>query len=373
MSAPGNRTRVGLELTCLELNRGGTSRAARNLWGALEELGTLDIEPLRHTSSRFGSGRFTRGLTRELLYFPVGLSHLANARDLDLLHCPSHLVPARSPCPLVVTLNDVRAWRQPATLSRGNALQHMLVVRRAMSRAAAVITPSQFTRDEVLNLFDLDPARVVVIPYGVPAGFSAGARQTDLAERLGIAGPYVLAVGTAPHKNLAATISAFERAVAAGAPHDLVIAGPPEDDSTLPALLAGSTAASRIHAVGYVADETLIGLYRGATCLLHPSRYEGFGFPPLEAMACGVPVIAAHGTATEELVGNAGALVDPDDVEGLGQALEHVLGSFGARIEYAGRGLARAAGHSWRRCAELTASVYEQVAEEGVSDLGQAA
>jgi glycosyltransferase involved in cell wall biosynthesis len=370
---PGYRTRVGLELTCLELNRGGTSRAARNLWAALEELGTFDVEPLRHSGPRFGSGRFARGLTRELLYFPVGLPHLAGASRLDVLHCPSHLVPARSPVPLVVTLNDIRAWRQPATLSRGNALQHMLVVRRALRRAAAIITPSQFSRNEVLDFFDLDPARVVVTPYGIPAGFRADPQRTELPERLGIAGPYVLAVGTAPHKNLAATVAAFEHVVRTGAPHDLVVAGPPQDDPGLPALLGRSPAAARIHSVGFVEDETLVDLYRGADCLLHPSRYEGFGFPPLEAMACAVPVIAVRGTATEEVVGNAGALVDPDDLEGLGRALEQILGSFATRLEYAGRGLARTVAYSWRRCAEQTAAVYEQVAEEAASDLGQAA
>ena len=95
-----------------------------------------------------------------------------------------------------------------------------------------------------------------------------------------------------------------------------MIAGPPEDDPDLAAMIARSTVAPRIHLAGYVDDETLVGFYRGAECLLHPSRYEGFGFPPLEAMACAVPVIAARGTATEEVEGHAGVLVDADDVEG---------------------------------------------------------
>lgn len=101
----GNRTRVGLELTCLELNRGGTSRAVRELMAALEDLDTLEIEPLRQPAPRFRSGRLARGLSRELLYFPVGLPHLAGLRGLDVLHCPSHLVSARAPCPLVVTVD----------------------------------------------------------------------------------------------------------------------------------------------------------------------------------------------------------------------------------------------------------------------------
>lgn len=340
---PGHRTRVGLELTCLELNKSGTGRAVRELRRALEELGTVDIEPL------------------------------ADMREIDVLHCPSPLMPARSDRPLIVTLNDVRAWRQPESPSRGNALQHELVVRRALHRAAAVLTPSEFSRNEIIDVMELDPARVVVTPYGVSDQFSPGHRPIDLLARLGISGQYVMAVGTTPHKNLTAAVAAFEHVVALGAPHRLVIVGPPEDDPNLPAMLASSSAASRVDLLGYVDDETLADLYRGADCLLHPSRYEGFGFPPLEAMASGVPVIAASGTATEEVVGSAGVLLDPNSFTGWGEALAQVLDSFGTRLEYAGRGLARAHEFSWKRCAELTATVYEQVAEQGAPAMPKAA
>jgi alpha-1,3-rhamnosyl/mannosyltransferase len=341
--SPGHRIRVGLELTCLELNKSGAARAVRELRRALEELGTVDIEPL------------------------------ADMGEIDVLHCPSHLMPARADRPLIVTLNDVRAWRHPEPLSRSSALQHELVVRRALRRAAAILTPSQFSRNEIIELMELDPARVVVTPYGVSDQFSPGHRPVELLARLGISGQYVMAVSTAPHKNLAAAVAALEHVVALGAPHGFVIVGPPEDDPNLPALLASSSAASRIHLLGYVDDETLADLYRGADCLLHPSRYEGFGLPPLEAMASGVPVIAARGTATEEVVGNAGVLLDPHYLSGWGEALEQVLGSFGTRLEYAGRGLARAHEFSWRRCAELTANVYEQVAEQGAPAMPEAA
>src|SRR4030095_15842438 len=129
--APGHRPRVGLELPSLELNKSGTARAVRELRRALEELGSVDIEPL---------------------------GQLADMREIDVLHCPSHLMPARSDRPLIVTLNDVRAWRQPESLSRGNALQHELVVRRALRKAAAVLTPSQFPRRGIIDLTALETA-----------------------------------------------------------------------------------------------------------------------------------------------------------------------------------------------------------------------
>jgi glycosyltransferase involved in cell wall biosynthesis len=361
-AAMGERVRVGLELTALELSGTGTGRAIRDLRAALGELDGVEIEPLSHPASRF-SGRFTRGLARELLYFPTQLPYLARTKDLDVLHCPSHLAPTRSPCPLVVTVNDVVAWREPATMSRSNLLHHKIVLRRALRRAAVVLTPSRFTRDELLDLFDLDPGRVEVAPYGVPAGFTPGQAPLERLVGLGIGTSYVLVVGTSPRKDVATSVAAFERFVAGGAHHHLVIVGPVEEDPRLPSIVAGSKAASRIHVLGQVSDRALVGLYRGACCLLHPSRYEGFGFPPLEAMACGVPVVGTRHGATAEVIGKAGLLVDPEDDDGFARALADLLGSPARRAHYSRRGLERAAGYSWRRCAEITASAYARAGE----------
>jgi glycosyltransferase involved in cell wall biosynthesis len=361
--------RVGLELTGLELSGTGTSRAIRGLQAGLAEIDGVEVEPLRHPEGRFRSGRVARGLARELLYFPTQLPYFARTKKLDVLHCPSQLAPVRSPVPLVITVNDVLAWRRPGTLWFGNLIQHRFVLGRALPGAAAIVTPSHFTRNEILHLLDLDSECVQVAPYGVPEGFEPGPRPVELLEQLGIFNPYLLAVGTSPRKNLAATVAAFERAIASGMPHRLVIVGPPEDDPRLPGIVATSTAASRIHLTGRVSDETLLGLYQGAECLLHTSRYEGFAFPLLEAMACGVPVIASNRTATAEVVADAGVLVDADDAEGLGLALEQLLDSPKVRADYVKRGLARAAGFSWRGCAETVASVYARAAESGESML----
>ena len=357
--------RVGLELTGLELSGTGTSRAIKGLQAALAEVDGVEVEPLRHPASRFRSGRFRRGLARELLYFPTQLPYFARTRNLDVLHCPSQLAPIRSPCPLVITVNDVLAWRRPGTLWFGNLIQNRFVLGRALPSAAAILTPSRFTRDEILHLLDLDPELVRVAPYGVPEGFEPGPRPVELLEQLGIFNPYVLAVGTSPRKNLATTVAAFERAIAAGRPHRLVIVGPQEDDPRLRSITATGKAASRIHLTGRVSDETLLGLYRGADCLVHSSRYEGFAFSPLEAMACGVPVVASNRTATAEVVGDAGVLVDPNDAEGFGLALERVLDSPKLHADYVTRGLARAAEFSWQACAETVASVYTRAAESG--------
>jgi glycosyltransferase involved in cell wall biosynthesis len=361
--ATGQQLRVGLELTGLELSSTGTSRAITGLQAALAELDNVDVEPLSHPSPRVRSGRFTRGLAREVLYFPTQLPYFVRTKKLDVLHCPSQLAPIRSPCPLVITLNDVLAWRQPAALTRRNLLQHKVVLGRALRGAATILTPSRFTRDEILDLLDLDPWRVQVAPYGVPTGFSPGPRPVELLEQLGIFNPYVLAVGASPRKDLATTVAAFEHVVASGTPHRLVIVGALEDDPRLPELIAASPASTRIYLTGRIPDATLLALYQGADCLVHPSRYEGFAFPLLEAMACGLPVIASSRSATGELVGDAGLLVDPEDGRGFARALDRLLGSPRRRADCSRRGLERAAQYSWQACAEITASVYERAAE----------
>jgi glycosyltransferase involved in cell wall biosynthesis len=362
------RVRVGLELTGLESSGAGARRAISGLQAALSKLDGVDVELLRHPAPRSRGGRFRRGLARELLYFPTQLPYLARTKNLDVLHCPGQRAPVRTPCPLVVTVNEVMAWRRPSALAFGRFVQHRGVLGRALKGAAAILTPSRFTRDEILELLDLEAWRVEVAPYGVPEGFTPGPRPVELLEQLGIFNPYVLAVGAAPRKALVTTIAAFERAIASGRPHRLVIVGGPEDDPRLPSIIAASKAASRIRLTGRVSDETLIGLYRGAECLVQASRYEGFAFPLLEAMACGLPVIASRGTATAEIVGDAGLLVEAEDDEAFGQALHELLGYPRLHSDCTTRGMARAARFSWEECAEITAAVYRRAAESAEAD-----
>jgi glycosyltransferase involved in cell wall biosynthesis len=341
MSAPARqRVRVGLELTGLELSGTGTSRAIKGLQAALAGHDRVEVEPFRR------SGRFRRS---------------AKTKNLDVLHCAIRPAPIRSPCPLVVTVNDVRPWLRPGDLEH------------ALEDAAAILTPSHFTRNEILALLDIDPGRVVVAPYGVPDGFEPGPRPVELLEELGVFNPYVLTVGATPRKNLSTTVAAFERAMASGRPHRLVIVGDPEEDPHLLSIIAASNAAARIHLIANVGDATMLGLYQGADCLVDASGYEGFAFPLLEAMACGVPVIASNRTATAEVAGDAGMLVDPDDAYAFGAALEQLLDSPKLHTDYSARGVARAAEYSWDTCAELVASVYEHAAERDEAPVLRAA
>jgi glycosyltransferase involved in cell wall biosynthesis len=351
--------RVGYELTGLELDAAGSARYIESLRPELERLEGIELVPLRHEGPR-RAGRLLRGLRRELVYFPIQLPRRVRRLGLDVLHCPAPVVPLRSSVPTVITLHDVLGLDHPEWFTRALALHSRLVLAPALRRAACVLVPSTHTRDRLLARLRLDHERIRLVPLGVDPQFSPGAPPDGLRKRLGLDGAFVLTVGTLqPRKNVEAALHAFERLAAAGAEQRLaLVGGRGWRDEALAELIRSSPAAERIVVTGRVSDEDLVGLYRAADCFVYPSRYEGFGFPPLEAMACGTAVISSNRTSLPEVVGDAGVLVDPDDVDAIERALSELLSSPERRAELVERGYRRAAEFSWRRCAELTADAY---------------
>jgi alpha-1,3-rhamnosyl/mannosyltransferase len=254
------------------------------------------------------------------------------------------------------------ALEHPEWFTRANALQQRMLLPRALRAAACVLCPSRYTRDRLVELFGLEPCRLEVTPYGVGAPFRPGRPSGAALERLHVSAPYVLSVGTLqPRKNLEAALRAFERVSTAGAPHSLVVVGARGwHDERIIERVAGSAVHERVRLLGRVSDGELVELYRGADCLLFPSLYEGFGFPVLEAMACGTPVLCANRTSLPELAGDAAALVDPTEPGALQSALAELLSSAAGRRKLSAAGLARAAEFSWGRCAELTLAAYRR-------------
>ncbi|WP_053225809.1 glycosyltransferase family 4 protein [Solirubrobacter soli] len=340
--------RVAYDETGLELDATGSARAARCLRDALEPLAT--VVGLAQPSGP--GGRYGRGLIRELAWYPFGLPRRAQTVRADVLACPMPLAPPRRvQVPVVLTINDGIVWDHPEWLTRAHALHARLVLAPAARAATRVLVPSQHTRERVLaNVRGLDPERLVVTPYGIDPRFSPGPGP-DRA-------PYLLAVGTLqPRKNLEAALRAFERLDGG---HRLVVVGARGwRDEELLARVHGSPAAARIDLLGRVDDDELLALYRGAACLLYPSRAEGFGFPPLEAMACGTPVVCTAAGSLPEVTGDAALVVEPDDDSGMAAAVERILADPAPWRE---AGLEQAARFSWARCAELTVAAYAAAA-----------
>jgi alpha-1,3-rhamnosyl/mannosyltransferase len=364
--AGGQRVlRAGFELTGLELDTAGSARATRRLREALAARDDVEVVDLAQPPGpRALSGRLPRGLARELGWFGFALPRRARGAGLDVLHCPMPLAPPRPSVPLVLTLNDVMAWERPDWFSRALVLQHRVMVGPAARRASRVLAPSRHSAERASAVLDVAPERIDVVPYAADPMFSAAPARADALARLGVRRPYALAVGTLqPRKNLDTVLDAFD-AVAADLPEPrLVVVGARGwRDDELARRLDRSPAGGRVQALGRVSDADLVELYRGADCLVFCSRGEGFGFPVLEAMACGTPVVCSSTTSLGEVAGGAAELADPDDVTQVGRALAAVLGSERRREELRRRGLERAAQFSWERCARETVAAYRRAA-----------
>jgi glycosyltransferase involved in cell wall biosynthesis len=268
------------------------------------------------------------------------------ARWASLIYCPANIAPAGSRRAVVV-VHDAAVVRHPEAFSRQYAAYHRLMLAAIVRRARRLITVSKFSRRELVDVLGAAPERVTVIPEGVHSRFSPEARGTLPAE-LGLSGAYVLTVGTASERKNIGVLEQASRALRERGV-ELVMAG-----SDRHYLRVGELPVRRL---GYVPDERLPSLYAGALAFVQPSRYEGFGLPCLEAMACGTPVVAADCGALPETVGDAGLLVDPCDGGGFADALTAAAFDDQIRERLIAAGLRRAAAFTWDRTAELTDAV----------------
>jgi len=231
-------------------------------------------------------------------------------------------------------------------------------------RADAVIAISQHAADEGVRLLGLDPSRVHVAWHGIDPSFRPGVGVGGVGGVGGLSGPpYLLVVSEfSARKGFAEAFAVMDALVDAGYPHRLVVAGRVHSlvRAQLTALHAAARHPERIELSDFVPD--LISLYQGASAFLMSSRYEGFGFPALEAMACGVPVVAFANSAVTEVVSGGGCLVEDGDVEAMTAAVRQVLDSPALAEEWRQRGLAHAATFTWARSAAIHAEVYRSVA-----------
>jgi len=320
--------RVAFDVSPLVQSRAGTARHIRGLLGALEGRPGLELDLI----SFGGPGRLS-SVARDALWYPFALGR---ARA-DVLHCPTFRGPLRSRAPVCLTVHDLAVLRHPEAFPRWHRLYGASgLLRRVARRAELLLTVSEFTKRESVELLGVPESRVRVIGNAVDEVFTPDGPAAE--------GGYVLAVGTRePRKNLARTV---EAACLAGA--ELRVAGAPG--------WGGIEAAGSL---GFVSDEELARLYRGARCLVYPSLYEGFGIPVLEAMACGCAVVTSAGTALEEVAGGAAVLVDPRDPEAIAAGIREAIAR---RDELRWLGIARAREFTWRRVADAVEAAWQELA-----------
>ena len=316
----------------------------------------------------FGIGTYIRGLLRELArdaadtyvafapqrlaqFIPAGVEHAIvdaphysmrellilgraiDRADLDLFHAPHYVVPFTS-VPFVVTVHDLIHLRKPNPIARIYARQ---MIGRAVRQSRRVLTVSEAVKGEIVSAFGCADDHVLVTPNGVGAPFSAAGKAAE--------GRYFLYVGNdKAHKNVEVLVEAFSRIENAS----LVLTG---------AAFDRFKSRERVVITGFVDDDELAALYRGAIALVMPSREEGFGLPALEAMASGCAVITSNAPALVEITGDAALHVEPNAAS-LADAMTRMASDESLRSALASRGIARAKHFTWTRCAELTRGVF---------------
>lgn len=276
------------------------------------------------------------------------------ARPADVVHGPNFVVPPGGGAAEVVTVHDLTALRFPE-MCTADVLAWPGLLRRALRRGAWVHTVSEHVAGEVREAFPEAGERVVAVPNGVrPSGLDAAADPAD--------GRFVLALGTVePRKDLPTLVAAFDELAATDAELQLVIAGADGlAADQLRQAIAAATHRDRIVRLGTVSDERRATLLQGARVVAYPSRYEGFGLVPLEAMAAGTPVVATRVGAIPEVVGDAAVLVPEQDAAALAAGIASVLDDDGLRGELAARGHQRVAHHTWERTVDGIVDLYRQ-------------
>ena len=365
--------KIGIDCRLHYYNRTGIGRYIHNLIREFPQCTPADVELVllqsrreRGAIAQEPSVRYRKVVTPAHHPWEQWLLALeVAAKGVDVLHSPDHIAPRRFGWQSVVTILDVAFLAHPEAYSAAS-LRYYTQVFRTLSRAARVITISDFTRDEVLNRVSIAPDKVKTIHLAVDPTFYP--RSDDACEsvksRLEIPDSYFLVVGTIEaRKNLERLVAAYALLPRKDRPR-LVFAGGSgfHSDRVLEAVQAHHLE-DQVRFLGHVSDADLPMLYSGALCLLFPSRYEGFGLPILEAMACGCPVVTSNRGSMAEVAGDAAILVDPDSVEAMAEGISTLMENQSLRDDMIAKGHARVQQFSWRAAAEQTLAVYREAAE----------
>jgi glycosyltransferase involved in cell wall biosynthesis len=303
---------------------------------------------------------------RRRRWWAVGLPLYLRKASLDLFHGTNYEVPLWNKRRSVLTIHDLsillHADTHRADLAR-RARRRLPVMARS---ASMIITAAECIKREICQHLRVEPDRVLVTPFAPRSGFQAmpAEQASQTRQRLGIEDQFILFVGTVePRKNLLTLVRAFDQILrqTSRRPQLVVVGAEGWLMDELFAFIKESAIGDRLRLTGYLDDDDLRALYSSCTVFVYPSIYEGFGLPPLEAMACGAPVIASNIATFQETLGSAAQLVEPNDVGALAGSIVEILEDEGRRRALSQRGLEHAATFSWERTAQLTLEVYREV------------
>jgi glycosyltransferase involved in cell wall biosynthesis len=289
------------------------------------------------------------------------LSHLRQLKP-DLFHSPSFIVPFLSSVPLVTTIHDLNHVVLSENYSIFHRLYYSILLARKIKRSKAVITVSGFSKQEIINFFRTQPEHVRVIHNGISEQFHNppvhGTQELEnCRKKYELPNEYILSIGNKkPHKNIARLVEAWARS---NVSTPLVLLS--DFDASLLEIAEAHHKKHNLHFLRFVPNSALPAIYAGARLFVYPSIYEGFGFPPLEAAACGVPVVVSNCSSLPEVMRDCALYINPSNTEDITRTLEKAMTDSAEQQDRISRGRELVKSYSWARAAEATHSVYENI------------
>jgi glycosyltransferase involved in cell wall biosynthesis len=368
--------RIGVDARLMHHQPAGISRYTGHLLQALARLDREDefivFQHRRHRTPLIEQHNFRRGVLYAPAHHPLEqwLLPLELLRfPLDLLHSTDFIPPLHSPVPAVITVHDLAFLHWPHFITKASAAYYGQID-RAVRHARHIIVPSENTKHDLIGQLGVPDNKVSVIHEAADPLFQplpVEPTRAEMMHKYGLPPSYILFVSTIePRKNVSGLLTAFHhlRTRYNLTETALVLAGSQGwlYEETLETARRLNLETGAIF-LGRVPDEDLRKLYVGARCHIHPAHYEGFGLPPLEAMACGTPTIVSNSSSLPEVVGDAALLVDPNDPEEIAVALHRLLTDDQLHAELRAKGFQRAQCFSWETAARSTLEVYRKVAQ----------
>lgn len=351
----------------------GTRIYTRNLYHAVAATQRVTLQELRRARASHGAPR--RGAlsaAQNILWLTRGLERALNARAPDLLHVAAYVGPRRAPCPIIANIFDITYLAYPQDFDWKWRAYARWVIPHTARTAAAIVTLSEHARGEIIRAYQLAPERVHIVAPGIGSEFhppiALSAVEKSRAQ-YNLSADYLLYVGAAnERKNISALIAAFARLRADFPRLTFVLAGHPfsSRDKVTQALRAHAVE-NAVTRLAYVPQADLPLLYAGARAFVYASKLEGFGMPPVEAMACGTPVVAAPNPPLPDVLGAAAYWADDDSPAALARAIRRVLTDETLAQTLRARGIARAQMYTWQDAARKTIQVYENVLQNKTS------
>lgn len=360
--------RIAVDVTPAQINQAGTGIYVKNLVQAIknlqvpDEIYTISLDKYRDMSQVKTIRTRLETLYRDIIWTNIDIPFRIRQIGCELLHMPANVAPIFVSCRMVATIHDTTVLLFPKKFPLWHRYYTRLMMTFTTKKAAKIITVSNQSKNDIINLLKVNPNKIHVVYHGVSSIFQQ-VPQTEIdriRNKYGLSN-FILTVGSLePRKNITRIITAFARLRSEGYTGILVHVGPKGwlSEKNVRTLVSQLNLEDCIRFLGYVPLEDLVSLYNAAQILVYPSLYEGFGFPIIEAMACRCPVITSNISSMPEVAGDAALFIDPYNVEMLYRAMYRIWKEPDLTNDLVEKGLQRARVFSWERCAQETLSVY---------------